>query len=104
MLCCAAMKHRVGTSTIYGLAICAALSSLTPVAARAQKQIDVNRPRTPFDCDLPIGKEWYGSPARCLAELCGDRNVYNEYIFDAENRRRRNPCYGQNPTTYPDGK
>lgn len=65
-------------------------------------QVDVNRPRTPFDCDLPIGKDWYGSRDRCLAYLCEGRNVYNEYIFDAHNRRRRNPCYGQSPTDFPD--
>lgn len=95
---------RLGTTVIQVLTICTALSVLAPVAARAQKQIDVNRPRSPFDCDLPIGKEWYGSRGRCLAELCGKENVYNEYIFDADNRRRKNPCYGQDPTTFPDDK
>jgi len=64
--------------------------------------IDVNRPRSPFDCELPIGRNWYGSTSRCLAYLCGGRNVYNEYIFDQDNRRRRNPCYGQSPTDFPD--
>ena len=63
--------------------------------------IDVNRPRTPFDCELPIGEQWYGSRARCLAFLCAGQNVYNEYIFDAANRRRKNPCYGQSPTEFP---
>lgn len=63
-------------------------------------QIDVNRPRTPFDCELPIGENWYGSRAKCLAYLCAGRNVYNEYVFE-ENRRRKNPCYGQNPTEFP---
>lgn len=63
--------------------------------------IDVNRPRTPFDCELPIGENWYGSRAQCLAYLCAGQNVYNEYLFDADNRRRRNPCYGQNPTQFP---
>lgn len=64
-------------------------------------QVDVNRPRTPFDCDLPIGEAWYGSQERCLAELCAGENVYNQYIFDASERRRKNPCYGQNPTEFP---
>ncbi len=63
--------------------------------------IDVNRPRTPFDCELPIGQQWYGSRERCLAYLCAGQNVYNEYVFDAANRRRKNPCYGQNPTEFP---
>jgi len=73
------------------------------VVVRPQTQvIDVNRPRTPFDCELPIGQQWYGSRAGCLAYLCGGQNVYNEYFFDADNRRRRNPCYGQNPTEFPE--
>jgi len=62
--------------------------------------VDVNRPQTPEQCDLPIGISWFGSSERCLAELCGGRNVYNEYIFDGANRRRRNPCYGQSPTDF----
>lgn len=63
--------------------------------------VDVNRPQTPFDCELPIGTNWYGSRARCLAYLCGGENVYNEYVFDADGRRRKNPCYGQSPTEFP---
>ncbi len=63
--------------------------------------IDVNRPRSVFDCELPIGESWYGSRERCLAYMCGGQNVYNEYIFDADNRRRKNPCYGQNPLEFP---
>ncbi len=63
--------------------------------------VDVNRPRTPFDCELPIGENWYGSRARCLAYMCSGENVYNEYVFDADGRRRKNPCYGQSPTEFP---
>jgi hypothetical protein len=66
-----------------------------------QTVVDVNRPRSPFDCALPMGDSWYGSRERCLAYLCGGENVYNEYIFDADNRRRKNPCYGQSPTEFP---
>jgi len=65
--------------------------------ATAEVQIDVNRPRTPYDCDTPIGRDWYGSTERCLQELCGGRNVTNEWFFDESHRRRRNPCYGRNP-------
>jgi hypothetical protein len=61
----------------------------------------VNRPQSPFDCELPIGQQWYGSRERCLAYLCGGVNVYNEYGFDADGRRRKNPCYGQSPTEFP---
>ncbi|MEO8601789.1 MAG: hypothetical protein ABI629_04340 [bacterium] len=61
---------------------------------------DVNRPRTPYDCDTPIGRDWYGSTERCLEELCGGRNVTNEWFFDDNHRRRRNPCYGRNPSEF----
>lgn len=66
----------------------------------AQVEIEVNRPRTPFDCDTPLGEKWYGSEERCLEELCGGKNVTNEYIFEANGRSRRNPCYGRNPTQF----
>ena len=68
--------------------------------AAAQLQVDVNRPRSQFECDTPVGEKWYGSTERCLEELCGGQNVYNEWIFDADKRRRRNPCYGRNPTSF----
>jgi hypothetical protein len=63
-------------------------------------QIDVNRPRSPFQCDTPVGINWYGSTNRCLEELCAGENVYNEYVFDTANRRRKNPCYGRSPTEF----
>jgi hypothetical protein len=58
-------------------------------------------PQTAFDCELPIGQQWYGSRGRCLAYLCEGQNVYNEYMFDANGRRWKNPCYGQSPTEFP---
>ncbi|GIW40869.1 MAG: hypothetical protein KatS3mg076_1446 [Candidatus Binatia bacterium] len=64
--------------------------------------VDVNRPRTPFDCDLPLGVRWFGSAERCLRELCAGENVFNEYVFDASGRRRKNPCFGQSPTSFSD--
>jgi hypothetical protein len=70
--------------------------------ALGQVEININRPRSAFDCTLPNGKEWYGSEERCLAYLCAGQNVYNEYIFDHDNRRRKNPCYGQSATDFPD--
>ncbi len=74
-----------------------------PIVDRGHRAevIDVNRPRSVFDCEIPIGQQWYGSRERCLAYMCGGENVYNEYIFDADGRRRKNPCYGQNPTEFP---
>lgn len=71
-----------------------------PAPADAQLQVDVNRPRSQFECDTPVGEKWYGSTERCLEELCGGKNVYNEWIFDSDKRRRRNPCYGRNPTSF----
>lgn len=68
--------------------------------ASGQLQLDINRPRTPFECDTPIGERWYGSTRRCLEELCGGRNVTNEWLFDEHKRRRRNPCYGRDPTSF----
>ena len=80
----------------------AVLSDAAVDRASAQVQIEINRPRTPFDCDTPIGERWYGSEDRCLAELCGGQNVTNEYIFESDGRARRNPCYGRNPTSFED--
>jgi hypothetical protein len=75
------------------------LASWLPAPADAHLQVDVNRPRSEFECDTPVGEKWYGSTERCLEELCGGKNVYNEWIFDSDKRRRRNPCYGRNPTS-----
>ena len=59
--------------------------------------IEVNRPRSIFECDTPIGEQWYGSADRCLRELCAGRNVTNAQIVDEGGRLRRNPCYGRDP-------
>ena len=70
-------------------------------AAADEHRVDVNRPRSPFECDTPVGIDWYGSTDRCLDELCGNFNVVNEWLFvDDHKRRRRNPCYGRNPTSF----
>jgi hypothetical protein len=66
---------------------------------RAPVQVEINRPKTAFDCDTPRGESWYGSTERCLDELCAGQNVYNEYIFEGP-RRRKNPCYGRSPTEF----
>jgi hypothetical protein len=77
------------------LALIAALATGRDVAA--QLQVDVNRPRTIYDCDTPLGERWYGSTDRCLSELCEGQNVTNAQIVDASGRLRRNPCYGRDP-------
>ena len=82
------------------IAACALVAACCARAAHAQVQIDINRPHSQFECDTPIGEKWYGSKERCLEELCGGKNVYNEWIFDSDKRRRRNPCYGRNPTDF----
>ena len=76
------------------------LTAAPAAVALAQLQIDVNRPRTAFDCNTPPGENFYGSSERCLQELCAGQNVYNEYIFDKNSRRRSNPCYGISPTRF----
>jgi hypothetical protein len=83
-----------------GLMLVAFLLTVPVLPVSAQLEVDVNRPRSEFECDTPIGEKWYGSTARCLAELCAGKNVTNEWVFDAQNRRRRNPCYGQSPTEF----
>lgn len=80
--------------------LCVGCAGLLRADGSASLQVDVNRPRSPFECDLPNGESWYGSTQRCLQELCAGWNVYNEYIFDAQNRRRKNPCYRQSPTEF----
>jgi hypothetical protein len=81
------------------LAAAAALLVMCELA-QAQLQVDINRPRSKFECDTPVGEKWYGSTERCLEELCGGQNVTNEWLFDDNKRRRRNPCYGCNPTSF----
>lgn len=79
----------------------ALLLSLAGPAVAGDTQVEVNRPRSPFDCDTPRGVDWYGTTDRCLDELCGNFNVTNEWLFvDDHKRRRRNPCYGRNPTSF----
>ena len=63
----------------------------------SQVQIEVNRPRSIFECDTPIGERWYGSTDRCLRELCAGRNVTNAQLVDDDGHLRRNPCYGRDP-------
>ena len=65
--------------------------------AGSQAQVDVNRPRTIFDCDTPLGERWYGSTDRCLRELCVGQNVTNAQLVDDSGHLRRNPCYGRDP-------
>lgn len=81
---------------LFAIAILASLA----FALEAQIQIDVNRPRSEFDCDTPRSEEFFGSTERCLQEMCAGKNVYNQYIFDTDSRRRRNPCYGVSPTQF----
>ncbi len=85
------------------IAILFAACALSAGAALAQLQVDLNRPRSAFECDLPIGIQWYGSKQRCLQELCVGANVTNRWTFENQGKRRRkNPCYGVNPRTFGD--
>jgi hypothetical protein len=60
---------------------------VVPIAAQAEVQVDINRPRSPLECDMPIGETWYGSTERCLDELRGGRNVTNEWLPPILRRR-----------------
>jgi len=84
------------------------LVTLTSGAAAAQRRsrksgrtgtvyADSTRPRSAFECDLPGGREWFGSSERCLRELCAGENVTNAHTQDREGRIRRNPCFGRDP-------
>lgn len=76
---------------------------LIAAPAAAQLQVDINRPRSPFECDLENARRWYGSEARCLQELCASDNTTNEWVFDdSGKRRRRNPCYRVDPFNFDD--
>jgi hypothetical protein len=68
-----------------------------PTIGSPQVQIEVNRPRSIFECDTPVGEQWYGSTNRCLKELCAGENVISIHVLDGAGRLRRNPCYGRSP-------
>jgi hypothetical protein len=85
-------------------ALVALALAMLATAARAQDPrlrpngvLDVNRPRSAFECDTPIGRDWFGSEERCLAELCAGENVTNAHVIDARGNLRRNPCAGRDP-------
>jgi hypothetical protein len=73
------------------------LVAATPVFAAPPVEIEVNRPRSIFECDTPVAEKWYGSTNRCLKELCAGENVISTHIIDGAGRLRRNPCYGRSP-------
>ena len=50
------------------------------------------QPGSPFDCDTAHAAAWFGSTARCLAELCRGRNVTNAAVVGGDGRLRVNPC------------
>ncbi len=49
-------------------------------------------PASPFDCDTARASVWFGSTARCLAELCRGQNVTNASVLGGDGRLRTNPC------------
>lgn len=59
--------------------------------------VQVNRPRSIFECDQPVGQNWFGSTERCLKELCRGADVISINILDDQNHLRRNPCHGRQP-------
>lgn len=79
-----------------GLAVLAALGAAR-LASAQPLPLEVNRPRSIFECDTPVGEQWFGSTDRCLRELCQGQNVTNAQIVDVGGRLRRNPCHGRDP-------
>ena len=96
------MRRRSSSAALLFAAVACTAAAVSVAPSSAQLQIEVNRPRTAFDCDTPLGEEWYGSEERCLEELCGGKNVTNEYVFESDGRSRHNPCYGLSPTEFED--
>ena len=82
---------------LLGAVLAAAGATGDEAAAQPGVLIEVNRPHSIFECDTPIGVDWYGSSDRCLMELCAGRNVTNSHILDERGRLRRNPCQGRDP-------
>ncbi len=71
----------------------------TPAAANkthprraARISVESLQPGSPFDCDTAQASAWFGSSARCLAELCRGRNVTNTVVLGGDGRLRENPC------------
>jgi len=61
--------------------------------ARASRiALDALAPGSPFDCDTARASTYFGSTARCLAELCRGRNATNATIVGGDGRLRENPC------------
>jgi hypothetical protein len=85
------------------LGVIAALLVLISAPADAKKTqpqrqtriaADAIQPGSPFDCDTTRASAWFGSTARCLAELCRGRNVTNAAVLGGDGRLRPNPCAG----------
>ena len=79
------------------LLVLAGLSAAARAAETPSVNVDVNRPKTAFDCDLSIAERWYGSKERCLKDLCVGRDVISINVLD-DGRLRKNPCYGRTPS------
>jgi len=75
----------------------AASATATRPARRARIVVSAVRPASPFECGTARATEWYGSPARCLEELCRGRNVTNAYVEGPGGRLVRNPCHFSRP-------
>lgn len=69
-----------------------ALAKKTETRRPARIALDTLAPGSPFDCDTARASTYFGSTARCLAELCRGRNVTNAAIVGGDGRLRENPC------------
>jgi hypothetical protein len=110
------VRRLVTTVVIVALAIIASFDDCDarPLAGAASRHTGSSRARTPsrsratrsrangptsaFECDAPRGIDAFGSTDRCLRALCSDANRVNEYVLDAAERLRRNPCAAVDPS------
>jgi hypothetical protein len=69
-----------------------ALARKTDTRRPARIALDTLAPGSPFDCDTTRASTYFGSTARCLAELCRGWNVTNATIIGGDGHLRQNPC------------
>ncbi len=69
-----------------------AIAKKTETHRPARIALDALAPGSPFDCDTTRASTYFGSTARCLAELCRGWNVTNATIVGGDGRLRANPC------------
>ena len=85
-------KTLTTTLALLALMSAPALAKKTEPRRPARITLDALAPGSPFDCDTTRASTYFGSTARCLAELCRGWNVTNATIVGGDGRLRENPC------------